>query len=350
MMDNPVSWAGSSPERGKTGPTEKGRKASESLLTVVVPVFNEEGNIVPLYRRLVSVVEPLVGDLEILFVDDGSSDGSKNDIAGLHREDPRVKLVSFTRNFGHEMATSAGLHFARGDAVVIIDADLQDPPEVIPEMLARWEEGYDVVYGKRLERAGEPVLKRASSRLFYRLIRRLTEVDIPEDTGDFRLIDREVVRRFRLLSERNRFVRAEIAWLGGRAIEVPYRREPRLEGKTKYSSWKRLRLALDGITSFSSVPLHIMSLLGFVMLFISMVAILVVFVQKIFFGIPVPGYAFLVISLFLLNGVEIFFIGLLGEYVGRMYREVQERPLYLVSETLGIQEAEGGEGTLPRDV
>lgn len=350
-MEHPVSRTGGSLGNGEAGAAERRRrKATESLLTVVVPVFNEEGNILPLYRRLVSVMEPLVGDLEILFVDDGSTDGSRDEIAVLHREDPRVKLVSFTRNFGHEMATSAGLHFARGDAVVIIDADLQDPPEVIPEMLARWEEGYDVVYGRRLERAGEPVLKRASSRLFYRLMRRLTEVDIPADTGDFRLIDRQVVKRFRLLSERNRFVRAEIAWLGGRAVEVPYRREPRLEGRTKYSSWKRLRLALDGITSFSSVPLHIMSLMGFVMLFISMVAILVVFVQKIFFGIPVPGYAFLVISLFLLNGVEIFFIGLLGEYVGRMYREVQERPLYLVAETMGIQEAEGGEGALSRDV
>jgi len=329
---------------------DKKRRAAESLLTVVVPVFNEEGNILPLYHRLVATVEPLVGNLEILFVDDGSTDGSRSKISDLHHKDPRVKMVSFTRNFGHEMATSAGLDFARGDVVVIIDADLQDPPEVIPEMLAKWEEGYDVVYGKRMERAGEPLLKRTSSRIFYRLIRKLTEVDIPVDTGDFRLIDREVVRRFHLLSERNRFVRAEIAWLGGRAVEVLYRREARLEGSTKYSSWKRLRLALDGITSFSSVPLHIMSIIGFVMLFISMVAILVVLVQKLFFSIPVPGYAFLVISLFLLNGVEIFFIGLLGEYVGRIYREVQERPLYLVSEALGIEEIEIGEGALPRNV
>lgn len=329
---------------------EKKRSAADTVLTVVVPVYNEEGNIPTLYGRLTSVLGPLVGELEILFVDDGSTDGSRSVIEELRREDYRVKLVSFTRNFGHEMATSAGLIYARGDAVVIMDADLQDPPEVIPQMLARWEEGYDVVYGKRLERAGEPRLKKLSSHLFYRLMSRLADVEIPLDTGDFRLLDREVVKRFRLLQERNRFVRAEIAWLGGKSVEVPYHREPRREGRTKYSTLKRLKLALDGITSFSSVPLHIMSLMGFFLVVISVLAILVVFFQKLFFGIPVPGYAFLVISLFFLNGAEIFFIGLLGEYVGRMYREVQRRPLYLVSYTLGIEEKGDGESALPGDV
>jgi dolichol-phosphate mannosyltransferase len=277
-------------------------------------------------------------------------DGTRRAVEELHREDKRVRLIGFTRNFGHEMATTAGLDFADGDAVVIIDADLQDPPEVIGEMLSRWEEGYDVVYGRRVERKGEPLGKRLSSRIFYRLMKRLTEVDIPVDTGDFRLMDREVVRRFRLLRERNRFVRAEIAWLGGNAVEVPYQREPRLGGKTKYSTLKRLRLALDGITSFSAAPLRFMSFLGFFMFLVSLAAILVVFVQKVFFGLEVPGYAFLVISLFLLNGTEIFFIGVLGEYLGRMYREVQERPLYLVSTMLGFEGEGDGESPVRGDV
>lgn len=328
---------------------ERKRRAAEALVSVVVPCYNEEENILPLYQRLTAAVEPLVGSLEIIFVDDGSVDGSRRAVEELHREDKRVRLIGFTRNFGHEMATTAGLDFADGDAVVIIDADLQDPPEVIGEMLLRWEEGYDVVYGRRVGRKGEPIGKRLSSRIFYRLMRRLTEVDIPVDTGDFRLMDKEVVRRFRLLRERNRFVRAEIAWLGGNAVEVPYQREARLGGKTKYSTLKRLRLGLDGITSFSAAPLRFMSFLGFFMFMVSLAAILVVFVQKVFFRLEVPGYAFLVISLFLLNGTEIFFIGVLGEYLGRMYREVQERPLYLISAMMGFDGEEDGESPLPGD-
>ncbi len=327
---------------------EKERKAAQALLSVVVPMYNEEENVRPLYRRLKAAVEPLVGDYEVIFVDDGSRDGSRAAVEELHRKDGRVRLISFTRNFGHEMATTAGLDFASGDAVVIIDADLQDPPEVIREMLARWEEGYDVVYGRRVAREGEPLGKRMSSRLFYRVMRGLTDVEIPVDTGDFRLMDGKMVQRFRELRERNRFVRAEIAWLGGNTIDVPYQREARFKGETKYSPAKRLRLAIDGITSFSAVPLHIMSILGAVMFLVSLAAILVVFVQKVFFRLEVPGYAFLVISLFLLNGTEIFFIGVLGEYLGRMYREVQGRPLYLIGEMLGFGE-EDGETPLPGD-
>mgnify|MGYP005840354491 CR=1 FL=1 len=326
------------------------RQASAARLSVIVPMYNEEDNIRPLYRRLAAVLQPLVKEYEVIFVDDGSMDGSRRAVEELHREDGRVRLIGLTRNFGHEAATTAGLDFADGDAVVIIDADLQDPPEVIAEMVSRWEEGYDVVYGRRMERKGEPWPKRLSSRLFYRMMKWLADVEIPVDTGDFRLIDREVVRRFRLLRERNRFVRAEIAWLGGSAAEVPYQREPRLGGRTKYSPVKRMRLAIDGITSFSTTPLHIMSVLGALMLLASFVAILVVLVQKIFFSLQVPGYAFLVISLFLLNGTEVFFIGLLGEYLGRTYREVQERPLYLVSAMTGFEGEEDGKGPLPGDV
>jgi dolichol-phosphate mannosyltransferase len=326
------------------------RRARESSLSVVVPVFNEEGNLRSLHERLTSVVQPLVGDYEIIFVNDGSADHSMQLMGELAAVDPHVRFLGFTRNFGHESATSAGLDYASGDAVVIIDADLQDPPGVIAEMVQRWEEGYDIVYGRRTQRKEEPALKRLSSHVFYRVMRRIAEVEIPLDTGDFRIMDRRMVEYFRLLRERNRFVRAEIAWLGGNTTEVLYERDRRLEGKTTYNFTKRLKLSMDGIASFSAMPLHIMSVLGFAVFFLSLVAILVVFIQKIFFGIPVPGYAFLVISLFFLNGVEIFFIGMLGEYVARIYREVQDRPLYLISSMGGFEVEEDGEGSLPGDV
>lgn len=326
------------------------RQALGSRLSVVVPVFNEEGNLETLHQRLTEVLEPLARDHEIIFVDDGSRDGSLESIRRLAAADPHVRFVSFTRNFGHESATSAGLDFASGDAVVIIDADLQDPPEVIVDLVRKWEEGNDVVYARRTARVDEPILKRTSSHVFYRVMNRMAEVDIPVDTGDFRIMDRRMVEFFRQLRERNRFVRAEIAWLGGNTAEVAYDRDPRLEGETKYNMRRRLKLSIDGIVSFSAAPLHIMGILGLIVFMLSLVAIVVVFVQRVFFSIAVPGYAFLVISLFFLNGVEISFIGLVGEYLARVYKEVQDRPLYLISSLGGFETEEDGEGPLPGDV
>lgn len=325
------------------------RKASEAYASVVVPVFNEQSNLEPLCERIAAVLEPLVGDYEIILVDDGSTDESLRVMMDLADGDHHVRFLGFTRNFGHESATSAGLDFAAGDMVAIIDADMQDPPEVIRDMIQKWEEGYDVVYGRRRRRQAEPLLKRSSSHIFYRVMRGLSEVEIPVDTGDFRIMDRRMVDYFRMLRERNRFVRAEIAWLGGNTTEVLYDREPRLRGETKYNFTKRLKLSVDGIVSFSATPLHIMSILGLIVFLLSLAAILVVFVQRIFFSIPVPGYAFLVISLFFLNGAEIFFIGLLGEYLARVYREVQDRPLYLISTIGGFETEEDGRGPHPGD-
>ena len=326
------------------------RSISGSLLSVVVPVFNEEENLALLHERLVGVMKSLGCDYEILMVDDGSTDGSLAVMDRLAREDDRVSFISFTRNFGHESATSAGLDFASGDAVVLIDADLQDPPEVIEEMACRWEEGFDVVYGRRHRRASEPLLKRASSFLFYRLMRKISGVDIPVDTGDFRLMDRRMVGFFKQLREKNRFVRAQVAWLGGNTTEVLYDRAHRHSGVTKYNTARRLKLSLDGIISFSTVPLHVISILGLIIFFLSILGGLVVLAQKLFFGISVPGYAFLVISLFLLEGAQILFIGVVGEYLARVYKETKDRPVYFIGAMGGFKDRiADGEVPLSRD-
>lgn len=317
------------------------------FLSVVLPAYNEEENLRPMHERLLPVLERCSSGFEIILVDDGSSDGSLRVMQELRSADDRVKVVSFTRNFGHESATSAGLEFSSGEAVVIIDADLQDPPEVIEEMVERWREGYEVVYGQRRRREKEPVAKKASSYLFYRLLNRVAEMEVPVDTGDFRLMDRGTVDNFLALRERNRFIRMEVAWLGGRSIGVLYDREARLAGKTKYDFSRRLRLAVDGILSFSTLPLRVMSVTGMVIFWLSMVGILVVLIQRMFFNIQVPGYAFLVISLFALNGMQILFLGLLGEYLARVYKEVQDRPLYLVKAALGFENGKDGKDPLP---
>ncbi len=317
----------------------------DPYLSVVVPVYNEEENLELLHQRLTATLEKLTSRYEIIMVDDGQ-DGSLELITRLSEKDPHVKFISFTRNFGHESATTAGLDFASGDAVVIIDADLQDPPEVIEEMVRLWEEGYEVVYGKRKGRKKEPITKKLSSFFFYRLMRKIADVEVPVDTGDFRLIDRKMVEHFRKLRERNRFIRLEIAWLGGRTKEVLYDREPRHAGRTKYNFSKRLRLSIDGIVSFSAFPLRFMSYIGFLIFFLSIAAILVVLVQKLFFDIQIPGYAFLVISLFALGGVQILLLGFLGEYIARIYKEVQNRPHYLIDLMGGFDGEGDGRETL----
>lgn len=325
------------------------RDISKSLLSVVVPVYNEQGNLGQLHRELLQVVESLGCDYEIIMVDDGSTDGSLSVMQELADADEHVGIISFTRNFGHENATTAGLDFAHGDAVVIIDADLQDPPEVIEEMAERWEDGYDVVYGRRHRRSGEPAFKRMTSFLFYRLIRRISEVDIPVDAGDFRLMDRSIVELFRQLREKNQFVRAEIAWLGGKTTHVLYDRRARLSGKTKYNSWRRIKLSVDGICSFSTLPLHVMSVLGVTIFLLSLIGGLAVLFLAIFSGISIPGYVLLAVGFFFLLGCQLMFVGLLGEYLGRVYVEAKDRPLYLISSIGGFEARKGDEKILPWD-
>ncbi len=300
-------------------------------LSVVIPAYNEEANIRPMVERLLEAVAPVVAGLEIVFVDDGSGDGTWAAISELASEDPRVRGIRFARNFGHQAALTAGVDAARGRAVVIIDADLQDPPEVIPEMVARWREGFEVVYGQREEREGETWFKKATARWFYRLLSRITSVEIPVDTGDFRLMGPQAVAAFRSLPERNRFIRGLVAWLGFPQTAVRYRRKPRAAGETKYPLRKMVRLALDGIVGFSYLPLRLATLLGFAVSGLSFLYILVVIGLKVA-GINWPGYTSLMASILFLGGVQLIMIGILGEYIGRIFDEVKRRPLYLVRE------------------
>lgn len=311
-------------------------------LSVVVPVFNEEENLPELYRRLTAVLGTAASSWEILFVDDGSRDRSWEIIRGLAENDPHVRGLRFSRNFGHQMAFAAGLDHARGQAVVIMDADLQDPPELIPQLLAKHTEGFEVVYAVRTARHGETFFKRLTAKLFYRLLARITSVQIPLDTGDFRLMGRRAVEAFRRLPERHRFTRGLVAWLGFPQTGVPYERAPRHAGTTKYPLRKMLRLALDAITSFSHVPLQLATWLGFIVSGFAFFYILVVIALK-FAGISWPGYTSIMAAILFLGGVQLVMVGLLGEYVGRIYDEVKHRPLYLVAEEAGFRE----QGSMP---
>ena len=307
-------------------------RAGAPELTVVIPAYNEEQSIEPMVERLVLALEQRVEGLEILFVDDGSRDGTWRRISELAVRDPRVRGIRFARNFGHQAALTAGVDAALGRAVVIIDADLQDPPEVIPEMIERWRAGAEVVYGQRDVREGETVFKKATAAAFYRLLRRITHVDIPVDTGDFRLMGPRAVAAFRALPERNRFIRGLVAWIGFPQVAVRYRRQARHAGETKYPLRKMVRFAVDGITSFSFFPLRLATLLGFAVSLLSFLYIVVVIVLKLL-GINWPGYTSMMASILFLGGVQLVMIGVLGEYVARVYDEVKRRPLYLVGES-----------------
>ncbi|MEZ4749368.1 MAG: glycosyltransferase family 2 protein [Bdellovibrionota bacterium] len=302
-------------------------------ISVVVPVYNEESNLGPLYERLSRVLSK-IGNYEILFVDDGSSDNSAAHIRELSAIDDRVGACFFSRNFGHEAATSCGLHNASGQTVAIIDADLQDPPEVLLEMFEQWKNGYDVVYGQRRSRKNEPLSVRLSSFFFYYAFRALSKVNMPVNTGDFRLMDEKVVESFKQFPERNRYVRGLTFWSGYRQKAVLFDRDKRFSGKTKYNFFKRASLAFDAICGISGAPLRFATLAGFGTTLLSLAIALHVVYAKFIHNIPFPGYALLTSGLFFIGGVQLFTLGLLGEYVGRIYREVQQRPLYVLKERL----------------
>jgi len=305
------------------------------LVSVVLPVYNEEGSLRELHARLRAVFAGAEMDCELIFVDDGSTDDSLKTIKEISEEDQRCRCVSFARNFGHEAASTAGLQRAQGDVVVLMDTDLQDPPEFIPTLIEKWKEGYEVVYVRRRNRAGESVFKRLSAWVFYRILNALAEVKIPSDVGDFRLMDRKVVDAFKNLPEANRFVRGMIAWLGYQQIGVEYDRPERRKGKTKYDPYKLAYLAFDAAVSFSASLLRLSTITGFVVGFASLVMVLVVVAQKLFLGIPIKGYALMASGLFFLGGLILLYLGLLGEYVAKTYRQVQARPLYIVKEEIG---------------
>lgn len=309
-------------------------------LSVVLPVFNEEECLPELRRRLVSVLEATGRSWEIVFVDDGSRDRSFELMASFARTDPRLRAVRLSRNFGHQMALTAGVDAARGRAVAVMDADLQDPPELLPEMLARLDEGYEVIYAQRASREGESRFKKLTAHAFYRLMRRLTSIDIPIDTGDFRLMGPRATAAFRRLRERHRYIRGLSAWVGFRQVGVQYVRPPRLKGETKFPLRRMARFALDAITSFSHVPLQLGTWLGFGVSLFAFLYILVVLTLKVL-GINERGWTTLMGWMLLLGGVQLMLIGVLGEYLGRIYDEVKARPLYLVAEEAG--------GDLPGD-
>ncbi|MGQ9623556.1 MAG: glycosyltransferase family 2 protein [Candidatus Caldatribacteriaceae bacterium] len=308
--------------------------------SVVVPVFNEEEVLPATYRRLTEVMERLSAPYELIFVDDGSKDGSPKILDDFAEKDSRVRVIHFSRNFGHQAAITAGMDYARGEAIIVIDADLQDPPEVIPEMVAKWREGYEVVYGKRVVREGETFFKRSTASLFYRFLRRMTDVDIPIDAGDFRLVDRKVAEVMRLLREKNRFVRGLVSWVGFRQAPLEYVRRKRFAGTTKYPLRKMLKLAWDGITSFSNKPLKISAYLGFVLSLASFVYLLYIVIAKLLGKSTVPGWASIMVINLFFNGIILILLGVMGEYIGRVYDEAKNRPLYIVSRTQGFENSD----------
>ena len=303
-------------------------------LSVIVPVFNEADNLEALVARLVPVLERVVASHEIVFVDDGSSDNSMEKLRALHALDHRCRTVSFSRNFGKEIAIAAGLDHARGQAVVIIDADLQHPPEVIETFVARWREGFKNVYGTRIDRNADSPLRRMLTRRFYSLFETFGETGLPNGAGDFRLLDRQAVEALKSMGERARFSKGLYAWIGFKSIGVPFDVAERHAGTTKFSYGKLTRFALDGLMSFSTLPLKIWTYIGLVVSAFSLAMALYYILQTIFHGIDVPGYASLIVSITFFAGVQMLSLGILGEYIGRIFAEVKRRPLYLVAERL----------------
>jgi polyisoprenyl-phosphate glycosyltransferase len=305
---------------------------SNPVISIIAPIFNESGNIAELHRRLTDTMNVMDDDWEVLFIDDGSTDGSTEMIRQLARQDPHVRPVIFARNFGHQIAVTAGLDYSRGQAVVIIDADLQDPPEVIRDLVSKWREGYEVVYAVRAEREGETWFKLLTAKLFYRLIRKITDVDIPLDTGDFRLLDRKVVNVLNQMREHHRFLRGMSVWVGFRQVGVPYKRAARYAGETKYPLRKMLRFTSDAITSFSYFPLQLATYIGFLSAGISILAIPVVIILRLTGSQAFFGQATTLIAVLFLGGVQLISLGILGEYIGRLFQEAKGRPLYIVRE------------------
>jgi dolichol-phosphate mannosyltransferase len=298
----------------------------------VAPVFNEVEGIEAFYDRVRSVLESLdFISYELIFVDDGSSDGSYEKLRGLAKWNPNVKIIKFSRNFGHQVAITAGIDNAKGDAVVVIDSDLQDPPELIEDFVGKWQEGFDVVYGVRQRREGESKAKLLTAHLFYRVLKFLINIEIPVDVGDFRLMSRRAVDHFKNFREKDRFVRGLVSWIGFKQIGVEYSREHRYAGETKYPYRKMIKFALDGITSFSTAPLRLATWLGYGASFLAFLYALSVFVQKAL-GITVQGWATMMVAMLFLGGVQLISIGIVGEYLGRIFNEVKQRPLYVVDE------------------
>jgi len=302
------------------------------LVSVIVPVYNEQDVLLAFHERLSAALADVRYAIEVVYINDGSTDNTLALLSDLYEQDPRVSLVDLSRNFGKEIAMTAGLHKAQGDAVVVIDADLQDPPELIPQLITEWENGYDVVYARRSQRKGETWLKKTSAASFYRVIQRLSKVRIPQDTGDFRLLSRRAVEALNTLPEQHRFMKGLFAWIGYKQKAVYYDRDPRYAGQTKWNYWKLWNFAIEGITSFTTAPLKFATYIGFVTAFAAFVYGSYIVVRTLIFGNPVPGYPSLIVIILFLGGIQLMAIGVVGEYVGRIFTETKQRPLYFLND------------------
>lgn len=310
----------------------------DQMISIVIPIYNEEDNINKLCLLVTDIMKSIGKSFEIIFVDDGSTDSSFNILRSICRDNEKIKAISLSRNFGHQVAITAGMDFARGEAVIMMDGDLQHPPELIPELLDKWEQGYEVVYTIRKETRNIGLLKKWSSKGFYKIINYLSGTYIPEDSADFRLLDKKVVNDLKDFNERSRFIRGLVSWVGYRQKGLVYKANPRLTGKSKYSFRKMLKFAFDGITSFSSTPLYISAFLGLAVSGISFIYGLYVIYAAIFTDKVIPGWASIVVVVLFLGGIQLISLGIIGAYLGRVFNEVKKRPLYLINKTLGFND------------
>jgi glycosyltransferase involved in cell wall biosynthesis len=312
-------------------PENSKSQSRSSLLSIVVPAFNEQEVLPAFHARLAPVLDALDMESEVLYVNDGSRDGTLDVMRGLRQLDPRVAVLDLSRNFGKEIAMTAGLEHAQGDAIIIIDADLQDPPELIPKLLEAWREGWDMVYAQRSDRLGETLLKKVTARWFYRLMQRVGRVRIPENVGDFRIMSRRSVDSLLRLREQHRFMKGLFSWIGYPQKGIPYQRDPRFAGRTTWDYWRLWNFALEGITSFTTTPLKWATYLGLLTALGSFAYAVVIILQKLLYGNPVKGYPSLMVVMLFLGGVQLVFLGIIGEYLGRMFDETKGRPLYFLS-------------------
>jgi polyisoprenyl-phosphate glycosyltransferase len=311
---------------------------NDKLVSIIIPVLNEADNLDALVGRLTPVLDRLGTRWEIIFVDDGSTDGTLASLKALNAREPRATGISFSRNFGKEIALAAGLQYARGDAAIMMDADLQHPPEMLEEFVATWRKGYDIVYGNRIDRGTDGVFRRLYSRLFYRLFNYLSRSDIPPGAGDFRLLDRRAIDAMNRFKENSRFNKGLYSWIGFKSVGLPYHVAERVSGVSKWSIRKLASFAIDGLTSFSTLPLRVWSLLGLLISTMAIIYATIIMVRTFIFGADVPGFPSIIVSVMLLAGVQLISLGVLGEYLGRVYEEVKSRPLYLVADEIGIEQ------------
>lgn len=333
---------------------QKHNNRSHIEISIVVPMYNEEKNVDKFFERILQVLGDLGKSYEIICINDGSTDATMDKLLNYHRENARIKIINLSRNFGKETALTAGLHYSQGMAVIPIDADLQDPPEMIADLLQKWREGYDVVYAVRSKRHGEKIMKRATANLFYRVINLFSDTPIPKNTGDFRLMDRRVVEVLNKIPERTRFMKGLFAWVGFKQVGLLYDREPRYLGKTKWNLWKLWNFALDGITLFSTAGLKIWSYVGLTFSLLSFCYASFLIIRTLVYGKDVPGYASIMVTILFLGGLQLISLGIIGEYLGRVYAEVKGRPLYVIKDCYGFDTGESesghGESHLPQNL